>query len=374
MEKKKILVLLPVFDFGGAEKQGFYAAKSLNNTSQYSAEIWALNRSSGNLIPLIESEGIPYKNLEISFEELNSTKSRLRVYFKMIKFLRKGNFYAIIPFTFHSNLMANFCYKLAGVKKSLWFQISLDMHIQIGRLEKLVRFAKPIYASNSYFAGEQIKIRHKLPENHKVHFIPNPFEIKTPQLNRSDFRKKIGVEDSEFVFTVVANFYFEKDHLTLLKAVKILKDKGIQFKLLLAGDNKLDSPYLNNLKSYILDEELYYVAKFLGVVKDVPGLLKCTDCAMLTSSSEGSPNALIEYVAYGIPVIVSDIQPNLEIVGQDYSFQFPVGKEEILAEQMEKMIDQNSIIKESMVNKSQEILQKFSVIENLNAFTSILEN
>ena len=373
MEKKKILILLPVFDLGGAEKQGFYAAKSLNNTSQYSSEIWALNKSSGNLIPLIESEGIPYKNLEISFEELNSTKSRLLVYFRMIRFLRKSNFYAIIPFTFHSNLMANFCYKLAGIKKSVWFQISLDLHIKIGRLERLVRFAKPIYASNSYYAGEQIKIRHKLPENQKVHFVPNPFELKKPQLNRSDFRKQIGVSDSDFLFTIVANFYFEKDHLTLLKAVKLLKSKGVQFKLLLAGDNKLDSPYLNNLKSYILDEELYDVVKFLGVVKDVPGLLKSIDCAMLTSSSEGSPNALIEYAAYAVPVIVSDIQPNLEIVGQNYDFQFPVGEEKVLEERMGKMITNNAEVKELMIDKSQEILQKFSVIENLNAFTSILK-
>tara|TARA_B100000674_G_scaffold97283_1_gene69896 strand:- start:2221 stop:3345 length:1125 start_codon:yes stop_codon:yes gene_type:complete len=374
MEKKKILILLPVFDLGGAEKQGFYAAKSLNNTSQYSSEIWALNKSSGNLIPLIESEGIPYKNLEISFEELNSTKSRLLVYFRMIRLLRKSNFYAIIPFTFHSNLMANFCYKLAGIKKSVWFQISLDLHIKIGRLERLVRFAKPIYASNSYYAGEQIKIRHKLPENQKVHFVPNPFELKKPQLNRSDFRKQIGVSDSDFLFTIVANFYFEKDHLTLLKAVKLLKSKGVQFKLLLAGDNKLDSPYLNNLKSYILDEELYDVVKFLGVVKDVPGLLKSIDCAMLTSSSEGSPNALIEYAAYAVPVIVSDIQPNLEIVGQNYDFQFPVGEEKVLEERMGKMITNNAEVKELMIDKSQEILQKFSVIENLNAFTSILKN
>ena len=133
---------------------------------------------------------------------------------------------------------------------------------------------------------------------------------------------------------IVANFYFEKDHITLLKAVKLLKRKGVQFKLLLAGDNKLDSPYLNNLKSYILDEELYDVVKFLGVVKDVPGLLKSIDCAMLTSSSEGSPNALIEYAAYAVPVIVSDIQPNLEIVGQNYDFQFPVGEEKVLEWQM----------------------------------------
>jgi len=374
MEKKKILILLPVFDLGGAEKQGFYAARALNNTSRYSTEIWAFNKSSGNLIPLIESEGIPYKDLKISFSELNSTKSRLLIYFKMIKLLRKSNFYAIIPFTFHSNLMANFCYKFAGINKSLWFQISLDLHIGIGRLEKLIRFAQPIYASNSYFAGEQIKIRHKLPENHKVHFVPNPFELREPLLDRSDFRKKIGVNDNEFLFTVVANFYFEKDHLTLLKAVKILKDKGVQFKLLLAGDNKLDSSYLKDLKSFILDEKLYDNIIFLGVVRDVPGLLKCVDCAMLTSLSEGSPNALIEYVAYGVPVIVSDIQPNLEIVGQDYTFQFPVGKHDVLAELMEDMIKNNSKIKESMIDKSKQVLKRYSVLENFNAFDAILEN
>ena len=96
--------------------------------------------------------------------------------------------------------------------------------------------------------------------------------------------------------------------------------------------------------------------------------------AVSTGAATNLDRHIRNMAGFGVPVIVSDIQPNLEIVGQDYSFQFPVGKEEKLAEQMEKMIGQNSIVKESMVNKSQEILRKFSVVENLNAFTSILEN
>jgi hypothetical protein len=69
MSKKKVLILLPVFDLGGAEKQGFYAAKELTGKVGYEAEIWAFNKSSGNLISLIEKEGIRYKDLNISFAD-----------------------------------------------------------------------------------------------------------------------------------------------------------------------------------------------------------------------------------------------------------------------------------------------------------------
>ena len=372
--KKKVLILLPFFDLGGAEKQGFYAAKELKQQGEYDTEIWAFNRSSGNLIPLIEKESIQYKNLNISPNNLNGRLiNRLPAYLKFIKLLRRHKFYAIIPFTFHANLISTLCYKFSGVKKVLWFQIAMENHIGVGRIEKTAKIFKPIYASNSLASGEYIKRRHKLTPLHKVHFIPNPFELKGVQFSKEAWLKNLGVNKGEFTFGIVANFYYEKDHLTLLKAVKVLKEKGCSFKLILVGNNKMDSPYLLRVKSYILDEELFDVVKFAGVVKDVPGLIKSIDCAMLTSTTEGSPNALIEYVAYGTPVIVSNIKPNLEIVGEDYSYQFKTGDYVQLADLMEKIMTEILTLKTKVELISKKVKLRYSEEENLKAFLTVLK-
>lgn len=373
MSKKKILILLPVFDLGGAEKQGFYAAKELKETGSYITEVWAFNKSSGNLIKLIEEEGIAYKDLNISFTELNNSKKRLLLYFQFIRKLRKSNFYGILPFTYHANLITAFCFRFGGVKKALWFQIAMEHHIRVSRFEKFASRFKPIYASNSIAAGDFISKRHLLDNNQTVYFIPNPFEIKEVKLSREEWRRDLGIKDDEFAFGIVANFYHEKDHLTLLKAAKLLKDKGLKFKLILAGDNNRSDIYLLKLKAFILDSELYDVVKFSGVVQDVPGLLQCFDCGMLTSSTEGSPNALIEYVAYRRPVIVSDIKPNMEIVGDNYPYHFPVGNEVKLLEQMESIINRPKGIEKRMEELGEKTINKYSQEENQKAFISILE-
>ena len=375
MSKKKVLILLPVFDLGGAEKQGLYAAKELIEQADYEAEIWAFNKSSGNLISLIEKEDIRYKDLNISFDDLNGgIKQRLFTYLKVIKLFRKNKFYAVIPFTYHSNLVVAICFRFSGVKKALWFQIAMEHHIGVGRYERIAKMFRPTYASNSLSAGDFIKERHQLKSDEKVHFVPNPFEVKQEFKSRDEWRSELGFNDKDFVFGIVANFYHEKDHLTLLKSVKTLKEKGTKCKLILVGDNTREDNYILSLKSFILDNELYDLVKFAGVVKDIPGLLKSLDCALLTSSTEGSPNALIEYVAYAIPVIVSNIGPNIEIVGSDYPYNFPVGNAHKLAELMEILIGTPTGLKERTEILGDKIVKKYSKEENLKAFVSILES
>jgi len=374
MVKKKVLILLPVFDLGGAEKQGLYAAKELKDHGKYEPVIWAFNKSSGNLIPLIDAEGIPHKNLNIEFSDLNSTKSRFFSYLRVIRLLRKERFYGMLPFTYHANLLTIFCFRFAGIKKALWFQIAMEYHIGFGRFEKIGLMFKPVYASNSYTAGTYIKTRHGLKADEKVHFIPNPLEVKQEIKSIIEWRKELGFSDKDFVFGMVANFYQEKDHLTLLKSVKTLKEKGANFKLILVGDNTREDNYILSLKSFILDNELYDIVKFAGVVNDIPGLLKSLDCALLTSTTEGSPNALIEYVAYGIPVIVSNIGPNIEIVGKEYPYIFKATDTGLLTEKMEEMISKSGELSSLLKTNQDRVLSTFNQEENLKAFLEILDN
>jgi glycosyltransferase involved in cell wall biosynthesis len=58
-------------------------------------------------------------------------------------------------------------------------------------------------------------------------------------------------------------------------------------------------------------EQNFYV---LGRRADIPEILACCDIAVLPSRAEGLPNAVLEYMAAGLPTIVSRVGGNAELV------------------------------------------------------------
>jgi glycosyltransferase involved in cell wall biosynthesis len=53
---------------------------------------------------------------------------------------------------------------------------------------------------------------------------------------------------------------------------------------------------------------------FLGRRNDVPEILASCDIAVLPSLAEGLPNAVLEYLAAGLPVVASALGGNLEVI------------------------------------------------------------
>src|ERR1700686_2350216 len=56
------------------------------------------------------------------------------------------------------------------------------------------------------------------------------------------------------------------------------------------------------------------MVRFVGRQSDVQPYLAAADFGVLTSLSEGSSNSVLEYMAMGLPSVVSDIAPNRELV------------------------------------------------------------
>jgi glycosyltransferase involved in cell wall biosynthesis len=71
--------------------------------------------------------------------------------------------------------------------------------------------------------------------------------------------------------------------------------------------------------------------RFVGDVDDVAGLLGASDVGVLNSPAEGCPNALLESMAAGLPVVGSDVPGIREVLGgAEESMLVPAGDAEAL--------------------------------------------
>lgn len=128
-------------------------------------------------------------------------------------------------------------------------------------------------------------------------------------------RKRLGLSEDALVFVIVANLIRYKGHADLLHALARIKGQLPQnWVLLCAGRDDGVGPELQNM---VQDLGLTGRIHWMGSVEDIPALLATADIALLTSHEEGFSNAIIEYMATGLPAIVTDVGGNAEAIAHN---------------------------------------------------------
>ena len=111
---------------------------------------------------------------------------------------------------------------------------------------------------------------------------------------------------------MVARFSRQKDHPTLLRALALLRDRGLTPPLLLAGGGK--ARHREPVEALARELGIAEQIQFLGVHRDVPGLLMRHQLCVLSTHYEGMPLALIEGMAAGCAVVGSAVPGVREVI------------------------------------------------------------
>ena len=111
---------------------------------------------------------------------------------------------------------------------------------------------------------------------------------------------------------LVANLIAYKGHADLLQALgRVRDDLPEGWVLLCAGRD--DGPG-DDLKAAATALGIGGGVRWLGERSDVPTLLACADIGLLCSHQEGFSNSILEGMAAGLPMIVTDVGGNPESV------------------------------------------------------------
>lgn len=119
---------------------------------------------------------------------------------------------------------------------------------------------------------------------------------------------------NEIVFAAVANLIPYKGHVDLLHAFGRLQDKRPPWRLILVGEG--EAAFTEHLQHLARQLRITEQVSFLGPRENVPQLLKAADVGILASHQEGFPNAILEYMAAGLPVIATTVGGNVDAVAE----------------------------------------------------------
>jgi glycosyltransferase involved in cell wall biosynthesis len=113
-----------------------------------------------------------------------------------------------------------------------------------------------------------------------------------------------------FTLVTVGRLVPEKDHECLLRAVALARPSVPDLRVWIVGGGVLAN-YLETLRDELALGECVH---FFGDRRDVGGFLARADVFVLSSRTEGLPVSLLEALAAGLPMIVTDVGGMSEVV------------------------------------------------------------
>ena len=361
----KILLHIRSLDIGGSERQVISLAKSM---AEMGVEVHVALISRGGSLEIDLENTV---NIHIYNVGGPSLLGRIRYLIRLRSLIKSENFDAVYGFLPTPNLALLVALSIRNRPVIAWGIRSSGLDLtQYGskvkwamRIEKwFSRFPDKIFTNSQ--AGLQ-EYRDAGYPHSKLHYIPNAIEVKRFKPNppaRNSVRHQLGILDSAPLIGLFARIHPMKDHLTFLRAIKILINERPDARFICAGGGSLEySTYETFLKSATNDLGLDDCVLWLGARNDPEVLMAACDVTTLTSNNgEGFPNSVAESMACGIPCIPTDIGDSSDIV-RNFVQVVPPNNPEVLAKAWKSTLDQDQAKKSKIsIQIRESIIERFS--------------
>lgn len=152
--------------------------------------------------------------------------------------------------------------------------------------------------------------RYPMPYRYRTSVVYNGVPKFVSNVGRDDARSRFGLERGDVALVSIGRLTKQKNQIFLIQLLGVLEN----FILLIAGDG----PEYNTLQQEAESMGVGHRLRMLGGLDEETrdALLSATDIFAMPSIFEGQSNSLLEAMAAGKPVIVSDLACHRETLGE----------------------------------------------------------
>lgn len=236
--------------------------------------------------------------------------------------LVRRNDYPGIPIitTINSNIYDDYT-MLYGQRKG---QLMSWMHIRSIKQKTIV--------ACSNFVSKELKDRYDIGMKVIYNGIPKDLYVVSNNSKKLELRKNLGLPDSKKIFVFVGSLIYRKNPAMVIKAF-LSAQCAAESHLVIVGDGPLMSECRDLLNGHTN-------VSLVGNKPETLPYLNASDYYISSSYSEGLPTSVMEAMGCGLPVILSGIDPHVELVSkmEKWEYLFPVNDTEILTQKLDIIV------------------------------------
>ncbi len=185
-------------------------------------------------------------------------------------------------------------------------------------------------------------------------------------VSRPKLKSALGFNESSRVVIISGSEHY-KNWQTSLLAVKELRDKGLDVKVIKTGRPSRDFIKFADR----LEIEQHVQSRFVADHQDMVDLYRCADCLLFPSWYEGFGMPVAESLACGTPAVVSD-RASLKEVGGDLALYTEPDDLDTMVRCLENVLYDDTV-KQRVVDKSEAWVEQFRKRDIFEKFRILYE-
>lgn len=310
--------------------------------------------------PKLIEAGCTYEEVTLDSRGANIIKD-IGLIFELIKIYRRVKPDIVLQYTIKPNIYGTIAAKWLNIpavnnvcglgtvflKKNLVSKIASLMY----RIS--FKFPQKVFFQNSY--DRRLFIKNGLVKKEITDILPGS-GIDLEKFKASGFKR-----NKRFTFLLISRLIHDKGIIEYIKAVEILKSKGVDAKFQILGPK--DPEHKRGIKTEIVDQWIQNnTIEYLGTTDDVRSFINQSDCVVLPSYREGTPKTLLEAASSAKPIVTTDVPGCKDVVVHNYNgLLCKVKDPEDLAQKMIKVANyDNTKLQELGENGRKKVESEFS--------------
>lgn len=294
MSRTRVLTLLDTLRTAGAETVAVSIAAALRDDPEFEPLVCA-SREGGPLEERLRHSGVEYRILH------RRSTADVRPFLDLRRWIRERGVGLIHGHMMGSNLWAGLLSRSCRIP-AIAHAHGQPRGSRDALLNALIaRLARRVVAVSR--SERELILTQSRIDPDRVITVHNGIAARTPARSDPQVRGELGIAPGVPVVGICAHLREEKGHDVFLRAAARVIEEIPDAVFLLVGDGERRS----SLEA--LAEELGVRAQvvFAGERSDVSRLLASFDVAVLSSTREGLPLSLLEYMASGLPIVATRV-------------------------------------------------------------------